>query len=107
MKASELAAQFEMTNRELTNYTRDKAKQVAKEVSETIEKVHRRFKIDPVPVTLLTWVMSFLTDLNIEFKLITGEKMLQEVRAMMGKRAEALGKKARSPRKRHVETDVT
>jgi hypothetical protein len=108
LKPSDLAKQFDMANKQLTEYTRKKAKEVAEEFTETVEKVHRRFSIEPIPVTLLTWVMNFLTDLNIEFKLVTSEKMLREAKSMMGKRTNVTKKKRqRETRKNPEETDVT
>jgi hypothetical protein len=105
---SNLAEQFEMANKKLTEYTRRKAKQVAEEFTEEVEEVHRKYSIEPIPVTLLTWVMNFLTDLNIEFKLVTSEKMIKEARTVIGKRARAsTKKKSRAIKKTTQETDVT
>jgi hypothetical protein len=107
MISSGLAKQFEMANKKLTEYTRRKAKEVAEEFTEEVEEVHRKYSIEPIPVTLLTWVMNFLTDLNIEFKLVTGEKMLKEAKTVMGKRAKDSKKKGHATKRTLQETDVT
>lgn len=107
MIPSGLAKQFEMANKKLTEYTRRKAKQVAEEFTKEVEEVHKKYSIEPIPVTLLTWVMNFLTDLNIEFKLVTSEKMLKEAKNVIGKRTRASEKKTRTAQKSHEETDVT
>lgn len=107
MIPSGLAKQFEMANKKLTEYTRRKAKEVAEEFTEKVEEVHKRHSIEPIPVTLLTWVMNFLTDLNIEFKLVTSEKMLKEAKTVIGKRVESSRRKTHATKKRREETDVT
>ena len=107
MVPSNLAKQFEMANKKLTEYTRRKAKEVAEEFTEEVEEVHKKYSIEPIPVTLLTWVMNFLTDLNIEFKLVTGEKMLREAKTVIGNRVKDSKKKSHAKKKTLQETDVT